>query len=329
MSDSPAIKSLRAAEPRAGVDEYLTRKITGGRSAYKASLDILLCHMADFHRLMLGIICRKHGLDFDEVLAEIEGDEEYVNMMVNPAVYTMRHLDEEELAIDSGAVVETPVEPPKKPRRKIKFVAEDDGSEAEENAVVTGAAPEATVYFDGGARGNPGPAGAGAVLVGSDASKSRAGKFIPHATNNVAEYTALLLGLDLAASAGYTDIEVRGDSQLVINHMTGTYKAKSSNLTALYKEAKEKVEKFKSVKFVHVPRAENGEADALANRCMDEKADIVGDDSGSVTEAVPEPGTKQVQLTGEAATAAKATAAAGRKVIVKKKASKPKATEEA
>ena len=324
MSDSPAIKSLRAAEPRAGVDEYLTRKITGGRSAYKASLDILLCHMADFHRLMLGIICRKHGLDFDEVLAEIEGDEEYVNMMVNPAVYAMRHLDEEELAIDSGAVVETPVEPPKKPRRKIKFVAEDDGREAEENAVAN-----ATVYFDGGARGNPGPAGAGAVLVGSDSSKSRAGKFIPHATNNVAEYTALLLGLDLAASAGYTDIEVRGDSQLVINHMTGTYKAKSSNLMALYKEAKEKVEKFKSVKFVHVPRAENGEADALANRCMDEKADIVGDDSGEATEAVTEPGTKQVQLTGEAATAAKATAAAGRKVIVKKKASKPKATEEA
>ena len=327
MSDPPAIKSLRAAEPRAGVDEYLTRKITGGRSAYKASLDILLCHMADFHQLMLGIICRKHGLDFDEVLAEIEGDEEYVNMMVNPAVYAMRHLDEEELVVGE---TEAPVEPPKKPRRKIKFVAEDDGSEAEENAVA-----KATVYFDGGARGNPGPAGAGAVLVGSDAvSKSSAGKFIPHATNNVAEYTALLLGLDLAASAGYTDIEVRGDSQLVINHMTGTYKAKSSNLTALYKEAKEKVEKFKSVKFVHVPRAENGEADALANRCMDEKADIVGNDSGeaateAATEAVTEPGMKQVQLTGEAATAAKATAAAGRKVIVKKKASKPKATEEA
>ena len=126
-ADPPAIKGLRVAEPRAGVDEYLARKITGGRAAYKASLDILLCHMADFHRLMLGIICRKHGLDFDEVLAEVEEDDEYKNMMVNPAVYMMRYADEEETVSLADKILADTAEP-KKPRRKIKFVTEEDDS---------------------------------------------------------------------------------------------------------------------------------------------------------------------------------------------------------
>lgn len=185
-TDPPAIKGLRIAEPRAGVDEYLARKITGGRAAYKASLDILLCHMADFHRLMLGIICRKHGLDFDEVLAEVEEDEEYKNMMVNPAVYMMRYADEEETVSLADKILAEAE--PKKPRRKIKFVTEEDDS----------------------------------------------GEAVDKAT----------------------------------------------------------------------------------------EAEAVGSETANT------PGTKQVQLTGEAATVAKATAA-GRKVVVKKKASKPRATEEA
>jgi len=133
----PPIEGVRYdAEPRAGVDEYLTRKITGPRTAYKASLDILLCHMADFHKLMLGIICRKYGLDHDEVLAAVEEDEEYKNMIVNPAVYTMRYLDEEDLAAAAKEInavscrqadsSESTEAKPKKPRRKIKFEVEEE-----------------------------------------------------------------------------------------------------------------------------------------------------------------------------------------------------------
>ena len=153
-ADPPTIKGLRVAEPRAGVDEYLARKITGGRAAYKASLDILLCHMADFHRLMLGIICRKHGLDFDEVLAEVEEDEEYKNMIINPAMYLMCHMDEEEIVSSADMRYMNEEEivslankvlaeaEPKKPRRKIKFVTEEDdsGEAASEAAVVSSAA---------------------------------------------------------------------------------------------------------------------------------------------------------------------------------------------
>jgi hypothetical protein len=132
------------AEPRAGVDEYLTRKITGPRTAYKASLDILLCHMADFHKLMLGIICKKYGLDHDEVLAAVEEDEEYKNMIVNPAVYTMRYLDEEDVAAAAKEInavscrqadsAEPTEAKPKKPRRKIKFEVEEEKLPAAETA---------------------------------------------------------------------------------------------------------------------------------------------------------------------------------------------------
>jgi hypothetical protein len=91
--------------------------------------------MADFHKLMLGIICRKYGLDHDEVLAAVEKDEEYKNMIVNPAVYTMRYLDEEDLAAAAKEInavscrqadsSESTEAKPKKPRRMIKFEAEE------------------------------------------------------------------------------------------------------------------------------------------------------------------------------------------------------------
>jgi hypothetical protein len=87
--------------------------------------------MADFHKLMLGIICRKYGLDHDEVLAAVEEDEEYKNMIVNPAVYTMRYLDEEDLAaaakeINAASEAKPTEAKPKKPRRKIKFEVEEE-----------------------------------------------------------------------------------------------------------------------------------------------------------------------------------------------------------
>ncbi|XP_057983086.1 uncharacterized protein LOC131167984 isoform X2 [Malania oleifera] len=122
------------------------------------------------------------------------------------------------------------------------------------------------VEFDGASKGNPGPAGAGAVLRAGDGSlvyRLREGVGI--ATNNVAEYRGLLLGLKCALKKGFQHINVRGDSNLVCMQVQGIWKTKKQNMANLCKEVKEVKDKFLSFQISHILREYNSEADAQAN----------------------------------------------------------------
>ena len=132
------------------------------------------------------------------------------------------------------------------------------------------------IYADGGARGNPGPSGSGAVVLDSkDKVLAEVSEFIGHTTNNVAEYKALLGGLAAAVRLfeGETydmDVEIRMDSELVIKQMKGQYKVKHPNLKPLFAQAKELIDAyFPNITYTHVPREKNKLADALANQAMD------------------------------------------------------------
>ncbi len=95
--EPPKIESIQYDPTTDTIDRYIKRRITGSSSIYKASLDILLCHMADFHQMTLELLCSKYGLNLDQVLKDIQEDETYRNMMVHPLMNTLRHLSEEEL----------------------------------------------------------------------------------------------------------------------------------------------------------------------------------------------------------------------------------------
>lgn len=129
------------------------------------------------------------------------------------------------------------------------------------------------VNIDGGARGNPGPAGWG-VVVQSDAGEMVAELMgaLPHATNNVAEYSGLLAALDWCAEHGATSVHVRSDSLLLVQQMRGVYKVKHDGLKPLYGQARLLAHKIGKVTFEHVRREKNKDADRLANLAMDEAA---------------------------------------------------------
>jgi ribonuclease HI len=125
------------------------------------------------------------------------------------------------------------------------------------------------IYADGGSRGNPGPAGAGAYLTVDGQIVAQLSKFIGVATNNVAEYTGLLIGLEKALEMGYRRVEVRMDSELIVKQMIGVYKVKNENLQTLFRKADTLATRFSEFKIVHVRRAYNKDADRLANQAMD------------------------------------------------------------
>jgi len=125
--------------------------------------------------------------------------------------------------------------------------------------------------IDGGARGNPGPAGAGAVLYDA-AGRRVAGRAFPlgRMTNNAAEYEGLLHGLALAREHGADRLVVQSDSELLVFQMNGAYKTKAPHLIELAARARALAGEFASVTFVPIPRERNVEADRLANQAMDE-----------------------------------------------------------
>lgn len=128
----------------------------------------------------------------------------------------------------------------------------------------------AVLRTDGGARGNPGPAGIGIVL--EDASGvvlAELGRPLGYATNNVAEYNALITGLEIALDNGVTEVDVLLDSELVAQQVTGRWKIKNDTLRALAVRARSLLDRFDHVHITHVPRAQNAAADALANQGMD------------------------------------------------------------
>ena len=129
------------------------------------------------------------------------------------------------------------------------------------------------LHADGGARGNPGPAGIGVVLKDEDANViGEIAKGIGRATNNVAEYTALIEGLELALEKGITDVGVYMDSQLVVSQMKGEWKIKSDQLRRLAVRAQSLLRRFERSSIKHVPRERNAAADRLANQGMDAAA---------------------------------------------------------
>lgn len=130
-----------------------------------------------------------------------------------------------------------------------------------------------TLRTDGGARGNPGPGGAGFVLEDSDGTVVRSGgKYLGCVTNNNAEYEALIWGLRTALDHGVRELRVCADSELVVRQVNGLYRVKNEGLKPLYATAKQLLGRFSSVEVTHVRREANAAADALANEAMDTRA---------------------------------------------------------
>jgi len=128
-----------------------------------------------------------------------------------------------------------------------------------------------TLRADGGSRGNPGPGALGYVLCDASGAEVEArGEFLGTCTNNVAEYRALLAGLEAASRHGVRSLVVRMDSELVVRQMLGQYKVKNEGLKPLHAAARTAVAKLGSVRFESVPRDDNGRADALVNEALDE-----------------------------------------------------------
>ncbi len=124
-----------------------------------------------------------------------------------------------------------------------------------------------TVHVDGGARGTPGPAAAAAVISGPVSDE--ASELLGVATNNVAEYRGLLLGLARARELGATEVEVINDSELVAKQVNGEYKVKHPDMKPLHAQAMAALREFDSWSIRSVPRAQNADADALVNHALD------------------------------------------------------------
>lgn len=128
-----------------------------------------------------------------------------------------------------------------------------------------------TAYTDGGARGNPGPAGAGAVLYDPTGREVAAiSKFLGKTTNNVAEYTAVILVLEEALRHPVRRLNMRLDSELIVRQMNGMYRVRQPHLQVLYAKIQSLLARFEDVTFTHVRREQNKRADELANMAMDD-----------------------------------------------------------
>jgi ribonuclease HI len=150
------------------------------------------------------------------------------------------------------------------------------------------ASEQIILNFDGGSRGNPGPAGIGAVLLAADGTPLvTIGKFIGRATNNVAEYMGLITALQEAKKLGAKKIIIRGDSELIIKQMRGEYRVKNPELKVLRDKAQSLLRDFPGSKLEHNLRGKNVLADTLANLAMDRKADV--HDVDSVPSPLDEP----------------------------------------
>jgi ribonuclease HI len=125
------------------------------------------------------------------------------------------------------------------------------------------------VNVDGGARGNPGPAAIAAVVQNAEGVLQERGERIGRATNNVAEYKALLLGIEMAAVLGASELELVGDSELVVKQVKGEYKVKDATMRELHAQVKSALKDFDSWSIRHVRREHNAEADRLVNEALD------------------------------------------------------------
>ena len=133
-----------------------------------------------------------------------------------------------------------------------------------------GAGERLRIHVDGGARGNPGPAAIAAVVTNADgAILEERGERIGEATNNVAEYRALLLGIERARELGASELELVGDSELVVRQVRGEYRVKDAGLKPLHAQVMQALDDFDAWSIRHVRREENAEADRLVNEVLD------------------------------------------------------------
>jgi ribonuclease HI len=132
----------------------------------------------------------------------------------------------------------------------------------------------AVLRSDGGARGNPGPAGAGFVIEVDGRIVCQGGRYLGEVTNNVAEYSALIWGLENVLACGYDDVTVFADSELLVKQVNGIYRVKNPGLKPLFLEALALLRRFRAYNVSHVRREQNEAADAMANAAMDARATV-------------------------------------------------------
>ncbi|HEY2029125.1 MAG TPA: ribonuclease HI family protein [Myxococcales bacterium] len=164
--------------------------------------------------------------------------------------------------------------PPSKPASPVKSrqPGSNLGRRAGDGSEGLRASQALRVFSDGAARGNPGPAGAGAVITDAKGNVvARLGHYLGRQTNNVAEYQGLLLGLRHAIELGAREVEVRADSQLMIRQLKGEYAVRNTALKPLHAEALRLLRGFTRYDLQHVPREENALADEMSNRAIDEE----------------------------------------------------------
>jgi ribonuclease HI len=130
------------------------------------------------------------------------------------------------------------------------------------------------IYTDGGARGNPGPSGVGAVIFDGDENGTvlaEISEFLGHQTNNYAEYEAIVLALEKCIALGLTErpVELRADSKLAVEQLSGRWKVKDASIREQYNKVQTLLDSFAQISFTHVRRELNKHADMLANRAMD------------------------------------------------------------
>ncbi len=159
------------------------------------------------------------------------------------------------------------------------------------------------LFVDGAARGNPGPAGVGMVVQdGRGKTIAEIGEFLGRATNNVAEYRALIRALQEARARGADEIEVRSDSDLLVRQINGSYRVRSPHLAPLHHEAQELLNAFRRWRVVFVPRSANATADALANQAIDaatKRPSNPGPAATAQDPTRPEAGPKRIDLRAE------------------------------
>jgi ribonuclease HI len=127
------------------------------------------------------------------------------------------------------------------------------------------------LFTDGGARGNPGPTGVGAVLYDEKKLVDIGGKFFPEATNNFAEYNGLIVGLKMAIKKGFSELTCYLDSELIVNQVNGKFKVSNADLKILKAKVDKLKESFEIISFEHIPREKNTIADKIVNLILDTK----------------------------------------------------------
>ncbi len=130
---------------------------------------------------------------------------------------------------------------------------------------------ELIIYTDGASRNNPGEAGAGIYMLRDGVPIERIARYLGTTTNNIAEYTAAIIGLERAVQLGASIVKLNADSELLVKQLNGLYKVKNEGLKPLHARAKELIARIGSVEVQYIPRERNKEADALANKAIDEK----------------------------------------------------------